>query len=418
MDPRLGFAYNLGTSKNLVLRGGVGLFHGILPSNLLHAQRGSAGGVRGEFPGREVKEDDLDAATRPFALASDPFVMQAALTALLQQGLYPDAATSGPGGLLTCPPNTPLATVFFTGCPNSFLADSVIVRFAQDHQAPYGIQMSFGLEMEPFKNTSLNASYLRVRGVQLSSFFNINQPPPVCQVTLHDALGNAGPKDDYHPFNPLGMIPPPPTCCGDPANFLPGVANTGALPFAVYFEADSRWSSTYDGLLVNFAKRATGHFGFGASYTWSKGIDNGPNPSFVLIPNDSADPGFRRERAISSDHIAHRFVGNATIIGPKNKHFIVNDWELGTIMSFQSPRYFTKFAGFDANGDVFGVNDRVGIEPRNTFEGDGFASVDLRISRTFNLGERAKLQGIFEAFNLFNTLNVRFFNTVYGAADF
>lgn len=414
VDPRLGFAYNLGTSKNIVLRGGVGLFHGIEPSNLLHCQRGSCGGVRGEFPGQEAKENELNAATRLFALASDPFVMQAALSALLQQGLYPDAATSP--GLPTCPVvGTPLATVFFTGCPNSFLADSVIVRFAKDHQAPYGIQMSFGMEMEPFKGTSLNASYLRVRGVQLSSFFNINQPPPsadpALDILFHDSRGNTGPKDRYY-----GVCFVPPAC--NPGTFIPGVANTGFLPFAVYFEADSRWGSTYDGLLVNFAKRATGHFGFGMSYTWSKGIDNGPNPSFVLIPNDSADIGFRRERAISSDHIAHRFVGNATILGPKNKHFVVNDWELGTIMSFQTPRYFTKYAGFDANGDVFGVNDRVGIEPRNTFQGDGYAAVDLRISRSFKLGERARLQGIFEAFNLFNTLNIRFFNTVYGAGDF
>ncbi len=412
-DPRLGFAYNVGTSRNLVLRGGVGLFHGIEPSNLLHCQRGSCGGVRGEFPGREAKEDDLDAATRLFAMASDPFVMQAALSALLLNGTYPDATLSP--GLVTCAAGLPLATVFFTGCPNSFLADSVIVRFAQDHQAPYAIQMSFGLEMEPFKNTALNASYLRVRGVQLSSFFNINQPPPnalaALAIDFHDSRGNTGPKDRYYM---VCFVPP---AC-NPGTFIPGVATTGFLPFAVYFEADSRWGSTYDGLLVNFAKRATGHFGFGISYTWSKGIDNGPNPSFVLIPNDSADTGFRRERAISSDHIAHRFVGNATIFGPKKKHFVVNDWELGTIMSFQSPRYFTKFAGFDANGDVFGVNDRVGIEPRNTFQGDGYAAVDLRISRTFNLGERAKLQGIFEAFNLFNTLNVRFFNTVYGAGDF
>ncbi|MGH9578613.1 MAG: hypothetical protein ACRD3R_14330, partial [Terriglobales bacterium] len=171
-------------------------------------------------------------------------------------------------------------------------------------------------------------------------------------------------------------------------------------------------------LLVNFTKRPTGHFGFGASYTWSKSIDNGPNPSFVLIPNDSSDPGFRKERAISSDHIAHRFVANATVFGPKKTNFLVNDWELGTIMSFQTPRHFTKYAGFDANGDVFGVNDRVGIEPRNTFQGDGYAAVDLRISRSFKLGERARLQGIFEAFNLFNTLNIRFFNTTYAAADF
>jgi hypothetical protein len=32
--------------------------------------------------------------------------------------------------------------------------------------------------------------------------------------------------------------------------------------------------------------------------------------------------------------------------------------------------------------------------------------------------ERLHIETIAEAFNLFNTVNVRFFNTVYGAADF
>ncbi|MGH9860643.1 MAG: hypothetical protein ACRD5F_11525, partial [Candidatus Acidiferrales bacterium] len=68
--------------------------------------------------------------------------------------------------------------------------------------------------------------------------------------------------------------------------------------------------------------------------------------------------------------------------------------------------------------DGFPVIDRVGIEPRNTFEGDGLQSVDLRISRAFNFGERGRLQVIAEAFNVLNTLNIRFFNTVYGAPDF
>ena len=61
----------------------------------------------------------------------------------------------------------------------------------------------------------------------------------------------------------------------------------GFLGFAVDFEADSKWDSQWDGLLVTFNKRMTKHVGWGASYTWSKGIDNGPNPSFVLIPQDS-----------------------------------------------------------------------------------------------------------------------------------
>src|SRR5207247_4879976 len=91
---------------------------------------------------------------------------------------------------------------------------------------------------------------------------------------------------------------------------------------------------------------------------------------------------------------------------------------LSTILTLESPHRFTKFAGFDANGDVFGVNDRVGIEPRNTFAGDSLKTLDLRLARSFSIDERTKLEFIAETFNLFNTLNVRFFNTTYGAEDF
>jgi hypothetical protein len=96
----------------------------------------------------------------------------------------------------------------------------------------------------------------------------------------------------------------------------------------------------------------------------------------------------------------------------------VNDWQLGMIVSLQTPHYFTKFAGFDSNGDIFGNNDRVGIEGRNTFRGDTFQTVDMRVSRSFPIGERLHLEAMAEAFNLLNTLNVNFYNTAYGASDF
>jgi hypothetical protein len=60
----------------------------------------------------------------------------------------------------------------------------------------------------------------------------------------------------------------------------------------------------------------------------------------------------------------------------------------------------------------------VGIEPRNTFKGDSYQTVDMRLSRTFAVTEKVRLQAIAEGFNLLNTLNIHFFNTAYGAADF
>jgi len=50
------------------------------------------------------------------------------------------------------------------------------------------------------------------------------------------------------------------------------------FPIAIYFEATSRWDSQYDGLLINVTKRLSHHFSYGVSYTWSKSIDDGPNP--------------------------------------------------------------------------------------------------------------------------------------------
>src|SRR5258707_7895401 len=146
------------------------------------------------------------------------------------------------------------------------------------------------------------------------------------------------------------------------------------------------------------------HFSAGVSYTWSKGIDDGPNPSFVLIPQDSQN--LKAERAISSDSVGQRFVLNTTIDGPTKRNPLVNNFQLSTIVTLQSPDYFTKFAGFDANGNIFGNNDRVGIEPRNTFKGDSYQSVDMSIARTFKATERLNVEHMTDTVNLLNTVNL------------
>jgi hypothetical protein len=390
-DPRLGMAYRVGTKKNVVVRGGFGLFHGIIPAPLLACQIPSCGGTIGKYPGRPF-EDNLNAKTELFAFASGPAITGLGLQGLMKDGAYPDNTTD--------PFTNP-----FPGCtPISncgFFGPSVIVRFDQNHKNPYGIQASLAVEFEPLPDTTVSISGLHIRGVHLGSFFNVNQPDPTQVVTLHDSQGRSGPKNEYCGVGPV------------PCPFNPGVRT---FPIAVYFEATSRWDSQYDGLLINLNKRLTHNFSYGVSYTWSKSIDDGPNPSFVLIPQDSQN--FRAERARSSDDVRNRLVLNATVTTPKTWNAFARDFQLGLITTIQSPMRFTKFAGFDANGDIFGNNDRVGIEPRNTFIGDNFRSVDLRIGRKIPFQEKRSVEIFAEAFNLSNTLNVRFFNTVYGASDF
>src|SRR5207247_23593 len=101
-----------------------------------------------------------------------------------------------------------------------------------------------------------------------------------------------------------------------------------------------------------------------------KGIDNGPNPSFVLIPQDSRH--FDRERAISADDGRHRFVGNATIYGPTHMNPSVNNFQLGTIVRLAGPHHSTKFSALDSNGAVFchvTPPARNGMRPRSFLHG-------------------------------------------------
>ncbi len=407
IDPRVGLAYNVGTDKNIVVRAGFGLFHGIIPSPLIMCQEPSCGGQT-QYPGRPF-EDTLNARTGLFTFASSPFVTNIALGALLNSAEYPNGDAAD-GALLDCPgmPQT------LAGC--GFLQDATIVRFVKNHKNPYGIQASASVEFQPFKDSVLSISGIHLRGVHLGSFYNVNQPDPSGTVAVFNSEGQMGCKKVYFDF--AFTHTPPPNCSAYPAApsaLIPGFRDD---QYSVFFEATSKWDSVYDGLLINFNKRLSHHFSVELSYTYAHSIDDGPNPSFVLIPQDSNGGNFSAERANSADDIRHRFVGNATFTSPKNWNVLLRDTSFSTILTFQSPDWFTKFAGSDVNGDVFGNNDRVGTEGRDTFRGDTLETVDIRLARTFPIHESLKLELMFEGFNLMNKVNVKYFNTNYGATDF
>jgi hypothetical protein len=432
-DPRLGLAYRLGGAWNWTLRAGAGLFHGIIPAPLLGCQIPSCGGQT-KFPG--ISElDNLNSTTKLWAYAGVPANANAALLSLLQTGTYPDATpvpayvTSPPNS--SCPVNNTLTgpANFLSECIDAFFGPATVVRFNKNHKNPYGIQTSLSLDFEPFKDTVVSVSYLRVKGVHLGSFFNVNQPNAQQTVFMHGNSGaTTGCKNEYF-LIPFGMAPTPGGPCGfaDVLPFpgvSPGVPGTAcelsgiSCPenYAIYFEATSRWNSLFNGLLLNLNKRFSNHFSAEVSYTYSHTIDDGPNPSFVLIPQDSLN--FPAEKANSADDVRHRLVANAVLASPTTGSMWLRDYQLSFIATLQSAPFFTKFAGFDANGDIFGTNDRVGLEGRNTFRGRSLYIFDIRGSRSFTIHEKQTLQFSAEAFNLFNHVNVKYYNTVYGSADF
>jgi hypothetical protein len=79
---------------------------------------------------------------------------------------------------------------------------------------------------------------------------------------------------------------------------------------------------------------------------------------------------------------------------------------------FPFSRITTKAVDFDGDGNNSPVdyniainNGSFSVSGRNRFTAPAFVNTDMRISKVFALGERVKIQPMFEMFNLFNRAN-------------
>ncbi len=89
---------------------------------------------------------------------------------------------------------------------------------------------------------------------------------------------------------------------------------------------------------------------------------------------------------------------------------LVANIELGGVLNYGSAYPYNQVAGSDTTGDGNTANNRAPGVPYNSLRGDGYFSLDLRLSRTFALGGPRRLQLIVEAFNITNTVNFNSFN--------
>jgi hypothetical protein len=159
----------------------------------------------------------------------------------------------------------------------------------------------------------------------------------------------------------------------------------------------------------------SGGWGFTLNYTFSKTLDLPTGYTFRDVPHDPL--AVRLDWGLSNQHVGQRVVVSFLGEGPR-RWGVTRDFRLGVIVTAQSPRYTSIFTGFDVNGDLEWGPDRVGSIGRNTYRGDRFAQVDVRVSRRVGVTERVVVEPLIEFFNLFNRVNVSDVDTVYGAADF
>jgi hypothetical protein len=324
--------------------------------------------------------------------------------------------TPGPLGF----PATVAATLVNTGqvpaqyitgpCPPSCTAGAGMVQ--HNSQIPYSEQANLEIDRELAKGLTVSAGYLWVSAHHLVRAENLNVCPPFGAPANTTVPGVA-------PGTPacLPSEAPPPAWPAGKAFFYNGLNPSGSAAFGnagLLYYTDNTGNSNYNGLTLQLTERFNKIFTLNANYTWSHTFDDGTFTTFVSTPQDLYNRPL--EYANSNQDVRQRFVTNFTFEGPKDS--FLRNFTFSNIVTLQTPRPFTLFVGFDANGDTNPVTDRVGLSPRNSYYGDDLYSWDLRVARYFQFKERYRLDLMVDAFNVLNRANVDEVTSVYGAAVF
>jgi outer membrane receptor protein involved in Fe transport len=181
----------------------------------------------------------------------------------------------------------------------------------------------------------------------------------------------------------------------------------------VLFVQTNTGESSHHGGTFEIQKRFGEGYGLHGSYTLSKtrtNVDSLANLSDLPEQLDTNEFGPSRQ------DVRHRFTMAMFGEIPGTVRGVAH-LKLSGLVTLESGRHYNVFVGADANADGNPNSDRPSFVGRNSYEGPGYATVDLRIGREFALNGRARLDVSVDLFNLFNRTNVKDVNTVWGGID-
>jgi hypothetical protein len=309
-----------------------------------------------------------------YGLYYDRLPMRATSNALQRDGSKYIVVQLSPGQ-----PGAPVFPNILAVQPATLPTKPNITRIDPDIESSYSQQANLQLERELPGNAIVSVGYLHVRGLHLILSRNVNVPT----VPASAGIPNLGRPDPNW---------------GNIARF------------------ESSGKSNYDGMVVSYNQRATPWASLRVSYTLSKTIDDAGNFFFSSVQNNF---DINDDRGLSDNDQRHRLVISGSLEAPtENKatgfqHFL-NGFQLGYIFTYASRLPFNVLVGSDRNFDT-NNNDRPLGVGRNTGRGFDFASLDLRLSRRFELTERVDLQLLAEGFNVLNRSNLGIPNNTFGS---
>jgi hypothetical protein len=243
----------------------------------------------------------------------------------------------------------------------------------------YAEQGNFEIEQQLGRNATLAVGYQHLRGLHL--IVSINQNVPSCA-----AIGT----------------------------------NDGCRPNLTYGN-DSQYSSAadshYDGAHITFLQRPVKWGNYRFSYTYSKALDNvsefffsAPINNFNIWQDYSRADDDQRSRVAFEGTVHSSLARTST-----NWERLSHGFQLTTSLTAYSPLPFNITTGANT---IPGTGARPTINgvfiSRNAGEGHAILNLNVRLSRTFALSERMRLQVLAEMFNTLNHVNVVTLNGVFG----
>ena len=237
-------------------------------------------------------------------------------------------------------------------------------------QNAYSEQGSLEIEQQLGQLNTLSIGYQHVRGIRL--IMSINQNVPSCAAS--------GSNNGCRP-NPA---------YGNNSQYSP--------------RADSR----YDGVYVSLIRRSGGWGSYRVSYTYSKALDN-VGEFFFSSPIDNFN--IWRDYGRSDDDQIHRLMFDGTVhssMGAAHGLWerISHGFQLSGIVQYYSALPFNITTGTNT---IQGTAARPMVNgsfiQRNAGTGFDFFTVNARLSRTFAVSERLKIEAVAEAFNALNHVN-------------
>jgi hypothetical protein len=260
-------------------------------------------------------------------------------------------------------PNILTAAVGSATLPN-------LTTMRRDMQNAYSRQAAIEIEQQIGAGLTLSAGYQYARGAGL--IIQINQNVPSC---------------------------------------VASGTNNGCRPITAYAN-DNQYSpeasSAYHGVHLSAIERAGRWGSYRMTYTLSKAMDN-VGEFFFSSPIDPFD--LSKDWARSDDDQRHRLVMDGSVS--------LRGFQISGLLQYYSRLPLNITSGMTTIQGTAGrpIVNGAFIE-RNAGQGPDFFSLNARLSRTFALGARVRVEAIAEAFNLTNRTNVVSLNGNFGAGAY